>query len=77
MIFKSMDADGQGLLTFDELCDGFLKMASIMRSNERAISYIRKVFAESDEDGSGTLNKDSDALCRLSRKDGVFWHFRY
>lgn len=58
MIFKSMDADGQGLLTFDELCDGFLKMASIMRSNERAISYIRKVFAESDEDGSGTLNKE-------------------
>lgn len=58
MLFKSMDADGQGMLTFDELCDGFLKMASIMRSNERAISYIRKVFTESDEDGSGTLDKD-------------------
>eukprot|EP00434_Breviolum_minutum_P007549 symbB.v1.2.006664.t2/scaffold372.1/size218212/16 len=58
MLFKSMDADGQGMLTFDELCDGFLKMASIMRSNERAISYIRKVFAESDGDGSGTLDKD-------------------
>ncbi|CAK9046844.1 unnamed protein product [Durusdinium trenchii] len=58
MMFNSMDADGQGLLTFDELCDGFLKMASIMRSNERAISYIRKVFTESDDDGSGSLDKD-------------------
>ncbi|CAK9047152.1 unnamed protein product [Durusdinium trenchii] len=60
MMFNSMDADGQGLLTFDELCDGFLKMASIMRSNERAISYIRKVFTESDDDGSGSLDKATD-----------------
>ena len=32
MVFKSMDADAQGLLTFDELCDGLLKLASIMRT---------------------------------------------
>eukprot|EP00439_Symbiodinium_sp_Y106_P081108 s107_g20.t1 len=57
-MFKTLDKDGEGKLSFEELSDGFLKLAAIMRSNDRAIGYLNKIFAEADEDQSGTLNKD-------------------
>lgn len=57
-MFKTLDKDGEGKLSFEELSDGFLKLAAIMRSNDRAIGYLNKIFAEADEDQSGTLNKE-------------------
>eukprot|EP00931_Biecheleriopsis_adriatica_P052251 TRINITY_DN30378_c0_g1_i2.p1 TRINITY_DN30378_c0_g1~~TRINITY_DN30378_c0_g1_i2.p1 ORF type:complete len:1630 (+),score=356.30 TRINITY_DN30378_c0_g1_i2:150-5039(+) len=57
MLFKTLDSDGEGNLSLDELCDGFVKMVSILKKNDRVVSYLRKVFSEADDDGSGLLDK--------------------
>eukprot|EP00930_Biecheleria_cincta_P022335 TRINITY_DN16310_c0_g8_i1.p1 TRINITY_DN16310_c0_g8~~TRINITY_DN16310_c0_g8_i1.p1 ORF type:complete len:1606 (+),score=285.74 TRINITY_DN16310_c0_g8_i1:302-4819(+) len=57
MLFKTLDRDGQGELTFDEVSDGFTKISNLMKNNERAVSYLRKAFAQADQDGTATLDK--------------------
>jgi len=57
VLFLTLDRDGDGDLTWDEICDGFVTMKKSMKGIDRAISYIRKTFKDADEDESGTLDK--------------------
>lgn len=57
ILFKTLDRDGDGDLTWDEICDGFVTMKKSMKGIDRAISYIRKTFKDADEDESGTLDR--------------------
>lgn len=56
LLFKTLDTDRRGQLTVVEMADGFTKMTNLMKHNERAILYLRKVFAQADKDDSGSLN---------------------
>merc|ERR1711879_1089932 len=44
--------------TLDELCDGIVKLKKAMAGLDRAIAYLRKIFAEADGDKSGFLSKE-------------------
>eukprot|EP00929_Paragymnodinium_shiwhaense_P064952 TRINITY_DN32612_c0_g2_i2.p1 TRINITY_DN32612_c0_g2~~TRINITY_DN32612_c0_g2_i2.p1 ORF type:complete len:1107 (-),score=285.92 TRINITY_DN32612_c0_g2_i2:428-3748(-) len=55
-LFTMIDLDGSQTVTFKEVCDGFERMMQSMRTADRAISYIKKMFADADLDQSGTLN---------------------
>lgn len=56
VLFRSLDSDHSGEVTLDEFCEGFIKMKIAMRGMSRAIAYFRRVIAEKDVDGSGSLN---------------------
>lgn len=66
MMFRALDRDGSGSLSLDELVDGFVKMKTAMKGMDRAISYIRKMFTDADEDDSGTLDF-TEFLCLFER----------
>jgi Ca2+-binding EF-hand superfamily protein len=55
-LFSTIDRDGSGDVTLDELCEGFIKMKLSMRGADRAIAFFRKAFREADSDESGTLS---------------------
>jgi len=57
-LFLQVDTDKSGTVTLDELCEGLLRMKKAMVGVERTIAFMRKMFEESDEDGSGSLSKD-------------------
>mmetsp|Transcript_46387 Transcript_46387/g.72352 ORF Transcript_46387/g.72352 Transcript_46387/m.72352 type:complete len:501 (+) Transcript_46387:1-1503(+) len=62
--FSTIDKDGSGDVTLDELCEGFIKLRLSMRGTDRSIAYFRKAFAEADLDGNGTLSMEEfSALC--------------
>jgi len=56
VLFRMCDKDGTGEVTLDVFIECFMKLKLSMKGIERAISYIRKAFAEADEDKSGTLD---------------------
>jgi Ca2+-binding EF-hand superfamily protein len=56
MLFRQLDRDGSTDLSLDELTDGFLKLKMAMRGMERTMNFIRKAFAEVDDNDSGSLD---------------------
>jgi len=52
-VFREMDTNGDGVLTFEEVAEGFKKMFG-----ERSVDYeeVRATFDQLDLDGSGTID---------------------
>lgn len=58
VLFQRIDADQDGEVTLAELANGLVKLRRAMEGLDRAIVYLRRLFADADKDGSGTLSFD-------------------
>jgi calcium-dependent protein kinase len=76
-MFKAMDADGSGAITFDELKEGLKRLGSNLSESE-----IRDLMEAADVDNSGTIDYDEFIAAtvhmnKLEREEHLLAAFAY
>jgi calcium-dependent protein kinase len=73
-MFKAMDTDGSGAITFDELKEGLRRHGSNLRESE-----IRDLMDAADVDNSGTIDYDEfiAATVHMEREEHLLAAFAY
>jgi Ca2+-binding EF-hand superfamily protein len=56
LVFKTIDTDIKGQITFDQFAIYFSKYVMDETTSAECVNGLRKAFLEADRDGSGTLN---------------------
>eukprot|EP00928_Gymnodinium_smaydae_P026272 TRINITY_DN20688_c0_g5_i2.p1 TRINITY_DN20688_c0_g5~~TRINITY_DN20688_c0_g5_i2.p1 ORF type:complete len:794 (+),score=180.94 TRINITY_DN20688_c0_g5_i2:896-3277(+) len=69
MLFRHLDHDHSGEVSFQELSAGLGRLRAQMRGLSRSIVQLRRLFAEVDRDGSGSL--DIGEFGAMLRSDGA------
>ena len=63
-IFKSLDKNGDGLLSLEELLEGYNKVFGLSMSKEQ----VAAIFHQIDTDGSGTIDYSEFVAASIDRK---------
>ncbi|XP_047341532.1 calcium-dependent protein kinase 1-like [Impatiens glandulifera] len=76
-MFKSMDTDNNGTITFEELKVGLPKLGTILSESE-----VRQIMEAADVDGNGTIDylefiSATMHMNRMEREDHLFKAFEY
>ncbi|GFP86666.1 calcium-dependent protein kinase 3 [Phtheirospermum japonicum] len=76
-MFKSIDTDNSGTITFEELKAGLLKLGTILTESE-----VRQLMEAADVDGNGTIDyiefiTATMHINRMEREDRLYKAFKY